>query len=492
MTVPLSAPKDRRRLPLFFFLSDATSEPRWFVPQRRNHLHLVTQVERPNVGRMGPRAAASLVVVADLVVLAGALALAGSLSPAYALFAGFVLIGLAATGLYALRFELHALDDVCWILAVVLGAAALTVPFALAIDDIESLSVVAVTTAAALLFGRAASHQIIRRLRTRRDLADPTLVVGSGPLAARLVQAMHDHPEYGLWPVGYVDATESEIDAPYLGDVRAVEDLVRNGTVRRVVVAFGTSADREVLSVMRFLANSGVAAYVVPRLFEVGLRVGGRGSDRLWGTPLQKLRRAPGQQFARYAKRAFDVTVASIGLVLVSPAMAAAVLAIRLDSPGPVLFRQVRIAQDGRPFELLKFRSMTVVDESEATWSAIGDLRQTRIGRILRKTSIDELPQLWNVVRNDMSLVGPRPERPLYVEQFSAELENYAHRHRVPVGITGLAQVSGLRGGATSISDRADFDNFYIENWSLWRDVTILLRTVTAVIRDAMPSSRTT
>ncbi len=164
--------------------------------------------------------------------------------------------------------------------------------------------------------------------------------------------------------------------------------------------------------------------------------------------------------------------------------MAGCALAVRvLDGPG-VLFRQERIGQDGRPFTLLKFRSVRPADDHEAAtrWSVAGDTRTSSVGRLLRRTSLDELPQLWNVLRGDMSLVGPRPERPYFVGHFSRLHPGYAQRHRTPVGITGLAQVHGLRGD-TSIADRARFDNHYIETWSLWQDVRIICRTATSLFR---------
>jgi lipopolysaccharide/colanic/teichoic acid biosynthesis glycosyltransferase len=153
---------------------------------------------------------------------------------------------------------------------------------------------------------------------------------------------------------------------------------------------------------------------------------------------------------------------------------------------GVVLFRQERVGMDGRPFTVLKFCSLRPTADSEAatTWNIGTDTRVRPLGRFLRRTSLDELPQLWNVLRGDMSLVGPRPERPHFVDEFTRRYPRYTARHRVPVGLTGWAQIHGLRGD-TSISDRAGFDNFYIENWSLWGDIKILLRTAAQVVKVA-------
>jgi lipopolysaccharide/colanic/teichoic acid biosynthesis glycosyltransferase len=171
-------------------------------------------------------------------------------------------------------------------------------------------------------------------------------------------------------------------------------------------------------------------------------------------------------------------------LVLLSPLYAALALAVKITSRGPVYFRQTRVGKRGKVVEVLKFRSMWVNTDSDTQWDVTADERVTSIGSIMRKTSLDELPQLWNVVRGDMSLVGPRPERPFFVEQFKQEVPHYQDRHRVPVGLTGLAQVNGLRGD-TSIDERAWFDNHYIDNWSMGHDLVILARTAGAVIKQA-------
>jgi lipopolysaccharide/colanic/teichoic acid biosynthesis glycosyltransferase len=167
-------------------------------------------------------------------------------------------------------------------------------------------------------------------------------------------------------------------------------------------------------------------------------------------------------------------------LLLASPVLVIAALAVRLGSPGPILFRQDRVGQRGHVVQILKFRSMRVNSESETRWGGSRDERITRVGRILRVTDIDELPQLFNVLRGDMSLVGPRPERPHFASQFDQQVIRYHDRLRVPCGLTGWAQVHGLRGD-TSIEERARFDNYYIEHWSLWFDVVILVRTLAHV-----------
>jgi exopolysaccharide biosynthesis polyprenyl glycosylphosphotransferase len=183
-------------------------------------------------------------------------------------------------------------------------------------------------------------------------------------------------------------------------------------------------------------------------------------------------------------KRAFDAALAGIGLLLLAPVLLLCAIAVRLEGGPGVIFRQERIGLDGRPFTVFKFRTLRPADEHESAtrWNIADDHRLGPVGRFLRRASLDELPQLWNVLRGEMSLVGPRPERPYFVMRFAQAYPRYRERHRVPVGLTGFAQVNGLRGD-TSIEDRARFDNYYIDSWSLWQDVKILLRTVLAVLR---------
>lgn len=206
----------------------------------------------------------------------------------------------------------------------------------------------------------------------------------------------------------------------------------------------------------------------------------------LWGFSWRRLEPPVARRGGRVAKRLLDVTITGPILVAASPVLLFCALAVRLaDGPG-VLFRQERVGQDGRPFTLLKFRTLRPTDEQESAtrWNIAGDHRMSAVGNILRRTSLDELPQLWNVLRGDMSLVGPRPERPFFVANFSRTLPGYAARHRMPVGITGLAQVHGLRGD-TSIEERSRFDNHYIDHWSLWQDICILVRTAASLVRPA-------
>jgi exopolysaccharide biosynthesis polyprenyl glycosylphosphotransferase len=232
------------------------------------------------------------------------------------------------------------------------------------------------------------------------------------------------------------------------------------------------------------LADSTAAVRLVPdlaRAFTLNASV-----EDFDGMPVVLVTETPGQGWNAVLKRAFDLALSALGLVVLSPVLLALALWVRLDSPGPVLYAQERVGMNGRRFRMLKFRTMRTDAEAEGEpgWTKPGDPRRTRAGRVLRPLSLDELPQLWNVLVGEMSLVGPRPERPVYVEQFRASVPRYMLRHHVKSGITGWAQVHGLRGD-TPLERRIEYDLYYIRNWSLALDVRILFLTVARVFRDS-------
>ena len=336
-----------------------------------------------------------------------------------------------------------------------------------------------------LLGGRTLSYGVVRFVRSRAGL-EPTLIIGAGAVGVEMAQTLLAHPEYGMVPVGFLDNfDDAELPLPVLGTVRSLDVVLREYEVRRVIIAFGAIREPEMVPVVRACDAASVDIHVLPRFFELGATAEGREADDIWGMPIVRLPRPTLRPSAWWMKRSFDVVFGSIFLVLASPLLGVLALGVKLSSPGPVFFRQKRIGRYGRVIDVLKFRSMHVNNESDTQWSVVHDDRTTPIGRFMRRTSLDELPQLINVVRGEMSLVGPRPERPYFVTLFANEVPRYADRHRVPVGMTGWAQVHGLRGD-TSIAQRARFDNQYIETWSLWRDIVTLARTASAVVRDAI------
>ncbi|MFJ6850575.1 sugar transferase [Streptomyces sp. NPDC091271] len=340
---------------------------------------------------------------------------------------------------------------------------------------------------------RAAVHR--SRLWSAARNPQSTLVVGDGPFADRVVAVLQEHTRYGMRPVGRVAGAGPDVDEtadapaggaplPVLTSVQDAGRAVVQNSVRHAVFTVPPEAASDGAELFALFARHGCRVWLITdQAAAVRYRTAPR-PDHVWGFAAHSLHAGAHRPVAHRVKRAMDAVLAMVALVAVSPVMAACALAVRLcDGPG-VIFRQERIGGYGRPFVLLKFRTLRPADahESATRWNVSSDRRMSRVGKLLRRTSLDELPQLWNVVRGDMSLVGPRPERPYFVQQFSLAHPGYRSRHRMPVGITGLAQVHGLRGD-TSIEDRARFDNRYIETWSLWQDMCVLARTAGSVFR---------
>jgi exopolysaccharide biosynthesis polyprenyl glycosylphosphotransferase len=327
-------------------------------------------------------------------------------------------------------------------------------------------------------------------------MAVPTLIMGAGVVGRQVARRLLSRPEYGLAPVGFVDSDPPAQETahrpvPVIGGFEEAEELIDETGAGHVILAFSSFPDSSMLPVIRACDERGIRVSLVPRLYEsVNDRLM---LEHLGGIPVLSLRPVDPKGWQFTAKHASDRVAAGLLLFLLMPVLLSVAALIKLSSSGPVLFRQRRVGRDGQDFMLLKFRSMTMNSpqpQSErfvptngcAPGGVEGGDRRTFIGRLIRRLSIDELPQLINVLKGEMSLIGPRPERPEYVELFRADHDRYAARHRVKSGITGWAQVHGLR-GQTSLADRIEWDNFYIENWSLWLDVKILIMTAAAVFR---------
>jgi len=399
--------------------------------------------------------------------------------------AASVLVALGLTGHYRPRITLSVAREAGSI------AACAVAPFlVLALAKVPGpstarLIVTGAVAAGGIVVARCATYWLMRLLRTRGWFAERTLFVGAGDVSAKMAATLDEHPEYGLLPVGFLDEVDSAgLPLPLFGGVGMLRMVLSEERIDRVVVAFGVTREADMVEVFRACEDASVEIHVLPRFFELATAMNGRNVDDVWGYPLLRLRRSLLRRHARIVKRVFDATVAAFALTIMSPLYAAIAAIVKLTSPGPVHFRQQRVGERGVIVEVLKFRSMRVNSRSDVEWNPTND-SVTRIGHVLRVTGLDELPQLWNILRGDMSLVGPRPERPFFVEQFKVDVPRYDDRHRVPVGLTGLAQVHGLRGD-TSIDERARLDNQYIENWSLWRDIVILFQTFTAVVRNTV------
>lgn len=394
-------------------------------------------------------------------------------------------VTLKVKGLYNHRIALSVLDDLPTLATGVLIAvapSALLVPLSGNSMGARIIVLTVFCVLVAMTLGRGLTYGLILHLRSKGRISHPTLMLGSGGGSAALARRIQAHPESGLRLVGTLadDASRAPHGLPLLGGSRHLAQVLRRHDVTDLVIGYGGMSSAAVVEVLRTCDRADVEIYVVPRLFELHAMRGG--DDHIWGLPLVRIRRPAQRVFTWRVKRAFDIAVAALILLIVSPVLAATAAAVRLELGRSVFFRQTRIGLNGEPFELLKFRSMPAPPPgAQHGWTvppeAIG-----RVGAFIRRYSLDELPQLLNVLRGDMSLVGPRPERPEYVEQFCARIPRYVHRHRVPVGMTGLAAVNGLRGD-TSIEDRAQFDNWYIDSWSLWLDIKIMLRTLQSVLR---------
>jgi exopolysaccharide biosynthesis polyprenyl glycosylphosphotransferase len=437
----------------------------------------------PRRRRLTPRALVGLVPLTDGAMLIVALTLVHRVDALGLAYAAVTWMAVAGTNLQPVRLNPRLGDDLPPLVGR-MGTAFAAVAVAATTFGVDAARVLGTLGRAApvaallILVGRAGSYEAVRAVRVRGYVAEPTLIVGAGAVGAKLAAILAEHREYGMVPIGFLDSFDGiGLSMPILGDTHDLLPVVERNQVRRVVVAFGAMNEDAMVRVLRDCERIPVEVYVVPRFFELGVIPAAGFAEDVWGIPLIRLRSSALRARSRLMKRLFDVVAASVLLILGAPVMAACAVAVRCSSPGSILFRQKRVGRNGQVFELLKFRTMLENDDSETTWSVVNDHRQTRVGAILRRTSLDELPQLFNVMQGTMSLIGPRPERAHFASRFGMEVPRYDDRHRVLGGLTGWAQVHGLKGD-TPIADRARFDNQYIEHWSLWRDVVIFTRTV--------------
>jgi exopolysaccharide biosynthesis polyprenyl glycosylphosphotransferase len=455
------------------------------IPEAGSEEGTRTLIVPPSVRRTPPPAFLPMqtgIALADLVGLLGSIAMVGQMGPLGIGFAVAAFGLLRALGTHTPQINPRLASA----MARMLGSIAVSVVVVGLLHDSAASAgrflLVGPVAAGVVIPIRGLVYTLIRTARSRGVIREPTVIIGTGAVGREVARTLREHPEYGLIPVGFIDSVEKEgLPLPVLGPVGDLRSLVGEYGVQRVIVAFGSVRDPNMVEVLRAADGLPIEVHLVLRFFELGVSAGGPYNDDIWGIPLIRLRRAALRSMAWRMKRIVDVVAGSLLLVLASPLMLGAAVAVALSSSGPILFRQTRIGQRGRPFQCLKFRTLRVNEGSDSDWSVAADDRVTRVGRILRHTSLDELPQLFNVLLGNMSLVGPRPERPHFVERFAQEVSRYDDRHRVPVGITGWAQIHGLRGD-TSIPERIRFDNYYIEHWSPWLDAVILFRTIWLIV----------
>ena len=417
------------------------------------------------------------------------------------LFSLFVAALFAARGMYGSRLRFEVLEDV----RVVFTATSLAAMGVLSAREIvgdppdlaaQTIRMWAFATAY-LAAGRIALHWSRAKAHRHGEALRPTLIIGAGKVGRLTAKRLLEHPEIGLKPIGFLDKDPMTEEAgslpmPVLGASWDLDRVAAQHDVQQVIITFSRAPHEVLLRLVKRCEELGLQVAFVPRLYE---KITSKLTiEHLGGIPFISARPANPKGVQFMIKYAVDRLVAALFLILTLPLLLPAALAILMTLGRPLFFRQLRVGRDGRTFEMLKFRTMKPATEAPleedvmelppdtAPGGVEGDDRRTRLGMILRRASIDELPQLLNVLKGEMSLIGPRPERPEFVGLFEQSVYRYTDRHRVKSGITGWAQVHGLR-GKTSLSDRVEWDNYYIENWSLWLDLKVLLLTFLAVVR---------
>jgi Undecaprenyl-phosphate glucose phosphotransferase len=333
--------------------------------------------------------------------------------------------------------------------------------------------------ACGILTARRASWAALRSLRSRGYNQSRAVVVGTGRVARQTARTLHRASWLGIRTIGFIEdqPTRWTDDLNILGASADLPTLIQKYGIEHVFIALPMSRYHEARRVFNVLSQSVVEVRLVtdvPSLAGFSLT-----TTSLDGLPIVGLRESPHFGLNILVKRTLDIVVSLTAIVVLSPLLALISVLVKLTSPGPVFYRQERCGLNGEPFFMLKFRSMRMDAEQQtgAVWAQRDDPRRTAFGAFIRQTSLDELPQLWNVLRGDMSLVGPRPERPIFIQRFSKTIPNYMARHCVKAGITGWAQVHGWRGN-TSLRKRIQYDLYYITHWNPWLDIRILWMTI--------------
>ncbi len=340
--------------------------------------------------------------------------------------------------------------------------------------------VIASILAVVLVLSGRAGFRLLKALAHKRGFGlKRVAIVGGGEMGEAILERIEKRPELGYLVVGQIlENSKGRIrKIPTLGRLGGIREIVEANRVESLIITFPLRSHHKVTKILSECEDLGVDFQFIPDVYE--MMTSKMSLYEIDGIPLIGLKEFPLAGWGRLAKRAIDIALSFLFLAVVSPFMVMISILIKLTSKGPVLFRQERVGEDGRTFQIFKFRSMKVEAEQKTgpVFATANDTRRTKLGAALRKASLDEIPQLINVLRGEMSLVGPRPERPHFVEQFQEEVPRYLERHRVKSRITGWAQVNGLRGN-TSIEERVKHDLYYIENWSLGFDLKILMRTV--------------
>ncbi len=395
-------------------------------------------------------------------------------------------------GLYQVRRGRSRVDEVLTLVLAVILAAVLLSVFIFWYRPLRPdgevftysrgfLGIFAITDLVLVTVSRMTLRAYLSWRRLRGENTQRILIVGAGVSGREIAAKLNAHRELGFEVIGYLDDDPNKLGktvegAPVIGNTRQVQEVLEERMVDQVYVALPLDAHRKMMRILQQVGNECVEVKLVPDILQYAtLKAVIEDVD---GTPVINLSQVPMQGWHSLVKRVMDIAVSGTAMLALLPLLPFVAAMIWLEDKGPIFYRQERMGLDGRPFTMLKFRSMRVNAESSTgpVWATKDDPRRTRIGEFLRRWSLDELPQLWNVLRGDMSIVGPRPERPAFVHEFKHKLPQYMVRHRVKAGITGWAQVHGWRGN-TSIKKRLQYDLYYIENWSLTLDVKIVWMT---------------
>ncbi|MDI6807536.1 MAG: undecaprenyl-phosphate glucose phosphotransferase [Candidatus Eisenbacteria bacterium] len=389
-------------------------------------------------------------------------------------------------GLYSVRRSLAIGQEISSILLAVTSCMILSLALSFFVRDLSySRLVIGVAWALSMLFvtlGRRVVGKFVGILW--RGASFGVAVVGATEVGLRLVSRLRESPPPGFKLAGVIledEGTQVPEDVPILGSLKDIGEIVSKNDIQTLWFSLPLSKHSEIPVLMENTSHRDLDFEFVPDLVELMSRRSR--VTEIDGIPLLSLKEFPLVGWNVVLKRTFDVVFSLVPLILLIPLFAVVALLIKLDSKGPVFYEQQRMGRDGRLFQIHKFRSMIVgaEDKTGPVWVARDDVRRTRLGKLLRRSSVDELPQLLNVLKGEMSLVGPRPERPHFVAEFTAKRPDYFQRHRVKSGITGWAQVNGLRGD-TPLEERTDYDLYYIENWSLGFDLKILAMTAKVVL----------
>ena len=414
------------------------------------------------------------------------------LAPVAVAFAAATVIGGLSLGMYSRFRTAGPVDRVARgagmvTIGALLAVAATLFVFADRLEPVRNVMLIAWLFGIVFVaLGRSLIAAALRVLAQRGIGVQRVLVIGAGAEGREVGGGLVRDPSRRYQLVGFLDDFETRVpidgrDIPVLGSSAALPDLIAEHDIDKVVVAIPSLSHEDLLAILADVEASYADVWLLPDLFQLMVSPVVEGGVR--GLPLIAVNEVRLRGLSRFTKRTLDLAVASVVLVLTSAPLLLIALIIKLDSKGPAFYVQTRVGRDGRPFPIVKFRTMVSgADEYGQTWTVANDPRQTRVGRFLRRYWIDELPQLLNVIRGDMSLVGPRPEQPDYVTRFRGEFSRYMVRHRERAGVTGWAQVNGMRGDS-SIAERTRYDLYYVENWSLLFDLRILLRTLLIVMR---------